>query len=46
MIKFTGIDDMTNGMIPEITGYTDNPPKLPSQYAKPARAQNIGGGIR
>jgi hypothetical protein len=46
MIKFSGIDAMTTGMIPGITGDTDNTPELPSRYAKPVRAQDIKGCIR
>ena len=46
IIKFLGIDAMTNGMIPGITGHTDNTPGLPSRYAKPVREQDSGGYIR
>jgi hypothetical protein len=46
MIKFSGIDAMTNGMIPGITGHTDTMPELPSRYAKPVKEQDIGGYIR
>jgi hypothetical protein len=46
IIKFSGIDAMTNRMIPGITGDTDNTPELLSRYAKPVREQDIGGYIR
>jgi hypothetical protein len=46
MIKFSGTDTMTNGMIPGVNGNTGTTSGLPFCYAMPVRGLDIGGCTR